>query len=110
MAGENVVRAECERLEFWLMFMLGRRDLFLTRLRDAEQKFGIDSAAVCANNCRVRIDFAQLGFERFDLLRIDKIDLVQKQDIRAFDLQAGGVTQFGEANQHVCIDNRNNAV
>jgi len=92
------------------MFMFGRRDLFLTRLREAKQKFGIGSAALCANNCRARIDFAQLGFEWFDLLRIDKIDLVQKQDIRAFDLRPGGMTQFGEANQHVCIDNRNDAV
>src|SRR5947207_14312874 len=81
IAGENVVRGECERLEFWLMFVLGRRDLFLTRLRDTKQKFWIDSASLRVNNYRARIDFAQLGFKRFDLLWVDKIDLVQKQDI-----------------------------
>ena len=52
----------------------------------------------------VAINFAQLGVERSNFRGIDEIDLVQKQDVRAFDLQAGGVTQLGEANEHVRVD------
>src|SRR4029453_7799726 len=110
VAGKNVVRAECERFEFWLMLMLGRPGRSLPRLPDAEQSFRIDLAPYRANNCRSRIDFAQLCFERLDLLCIDQIDLVQKQNVRALDLQTRGVTEFRETNQHVRVDYRNDAV
>jgi hypothetical protein len=58
------------------MLMLGRRGLSLPRLRDAEQKFRIDSATLGANNCRSGIDVAQFPLKRLDLRRTDKIDLV----------------------------------
>jgi len=65
------------------MFMFGRRDLFLTRLREAKQSSGSVRQRSARIIARPELIFAQLGFEWFDLLRIDKIDLVQKQDIRA---------------------------
>ena len=38
IAGESFVRTECERLELWLMFMLGRRDLFLQATAGCQTK------------------------------------------------------------------------
>src|SRR5438034_3544438 len=97
-----------ERLELELMLVLQTRDFLFAA--DAEQQFRIDLAALGANNGRCRIDFAQLRFQRLDLRSFDEVNLIQKQNVRAFDLQSGGMTEFWETNEHICVDHRHNAV
>src|SRR6266516_1925337 len=110
IARKSVVRPQRERIEFELMLMLRARDFFLPRLRDAEQQIRIDSAALGEDNCRGGVDFMQLRFERLDLRWLNKIDLVQQQNVRALDLQPGGMTELGKTNEHVGVDYRNDAV
>ena len=84
------------------MPMVQMRDFSLAS--NTEQQFRIDPTAPGANNRRWRIYFTQLRLERPDLHRLDKVDLVQKQNVRTFDLQTRGVPDFREANKHVGVD------
>ena len=52
----------------------------------------------------------QLRFERLDLRWLNEIDLVQEQNVCALDLQACGMTELGETNEHVRVDYRDDAV
>src|SRR2546427_422732 len=90
------------------MLVFGRGDFLFAS--DAEQQLRIDPAALCANDCRGAIDFAQLPFERLALRWLNEIDLVQEQNVRPLDLQACSVTQFGKTNEHVGVDYRNDTV
>src|SRR6476646_489684 len=105
---KGFIRTECERLELELMPMLWTREFFLAS--DAEQQIWVNAAAFRANNRRSRVDFTQLRFKRLDLRRLDKIDLIQKQNVRALDLQASGMAQLGETNEHIGVDDRNDPV
>ena len=71
---------------------------------NSKQQFRINPAPLGTNNCRSGIDFPQLRFKRLDLRRLDEIDLVQQQDVCAFDLQTGCVAQFRKTNKHVRVD------
>src|SRR6266513_2387054 len=71
---------------------------------NSKQQLRIDPATLGANNCRGRIDFPQFRFKRLDLPRLDEIDLVQQQDVCAFDLQTGRVAEFRKTNYHVSVD------
>src|SRR5262245_22409391 len=102
IAGKNFAGSECERFEFRLMPVFRRCDFSLAS--NSKHQFQIDPATLGTNNCRGWIDFAQLDFKRLDLSRLSQINLVQEQDICAFDLQPGRVTQFWETNKHVGVD------
>src|SRR5205085_7742587 len=108
IAGQNLVRSKCERIELCLMLML--RALDLSVAPDAEQQLRIELTPDRANNrCRA-VDFAQLHFKRLDLIWPDKIGFIQKQNVGALDLQPGRVPEFGTAHQHVRVDQRTDAV
>src|SRR5262245_1268662 len=90
------------------MLMLLARAFFLAT--DAKQKVRLDPTAVGANNRGSRINLAELRLEGLDLRWLDEIDLVQKQNVRALDLQACGVTELWETDEHIGVDYRNDAV
>src|SRR5215471_19183736 len=103
LARKNFAGIVCKRFEFRLMPVVQTRGF--SPASNPEQQFRIDPTALGANDRRCRIHFAQLRLERPDLHRLDKVDLVQKQNVRTFDLQSRGVPDFGEANNHVGVDN-----
>src|SRR6266480_1439331 len=102
IARKNLAGSECERFEFWLMLVSRSCDFSLAF--NSKQQFRINPATLGANNCRGRIDFPELRFKRFGLPRLDEIDLVQKQDVCAFDLQTGRVAEFRKTNKHIRVN------
>ena len=111
IARENFAGSECERFEFRLMLCVvaGIGDpgsagaIFLSRPIPNNSSGSILQRSV-RTIAAVGLIFPQFRFKRLDLSRLDEIDLVQQQDVCAFDLQTGCVAQFRETNKHVRVD------
>src|SRR4029078_12288099 len=102
IARKDVAGSKRERFELRLMPVLRRCDFSFAP--NSKQQFRINPATRGANNCRSRIDLPYTRFKWLNLRRLDEIDLVQQQNVCAFDLQTGCVTQFRKTNQHVRVD------